>query len=49
MKNSETTTLPIDDPVMDTSVSDAKWLLGSVAAIGLFVVSMGMFASVVSA
>lgn len=33
------------DHLMDTSVSDAKWLLGSVATLFLFVLALGLFAS----
>ena len=33
------------DPLLDTSVNDAKWLLGSVATLGFFVMAVGLFAS----
>lgn len=33
------------DHLLDTSVSDAKWLLGSVATLGFFVMVVGLFAS----
>lgn len=33
------------DPMLDTSVNDAKWLLGSVATLGFFVMAVGLFAS----
>jgi len=37
--------LELKKDLVDTSVSDAKWLLGSVAALGLFVILTGLFAS----
>lgn len=33
------------DYLMDTSVDDAKWLLASVATLGLLVMSLGLIAS----
>ena len=29
----------------DTSINDAKWLLGSVATLGFIVIGLGLFAS----
>lgn len=34
-----------EDNMMDTSVNDAKWLLGSVATLGFVVIGLGLFAS----
>lgn len=34
-----------DDNLLDTSVNDAKWLLGSVATLGFIVICLGLFAS----
>lgn len=39
------TNFEFDDNLVDTSVSDAKWLLGSVATLGFFVIAVGLFAS----
>jgi len=33
------------DHLLDNSVNDAKWLLVSVATLGLFVMALGLFAS----
>jgi hypothetical protein len=30
---------------VDTSINDAKWLLGSVATLGFIVIGLGLFAS----
>lgn len=38
-------TIEFEENHMDTSISDAKWLLGGVAALGLIVIGLGLFAS----
>lgn len=35
----------LEDNLIDTSVNDAKWLLGSVATLGFIVICLGLFAS----
>lgn len=37
--------IELNDTLIDSSISDAKWLLGSVATLGLFVFLVGLFAS----
>ena len=34
-----------EDNLVDTSINDAKWLLGGVATLGFLVMSLGLFAS----
>lgn len=35
----------LEDNLMDTSIDDARWLLGSVATLGFIVIGLGLFAS----
>ena len=35
----------LEDNLIDTSINDAKWLLGGVATLGFLVMSLGLFAS----
>lgn len=43
--------MPVNTPAqeteyeVDTSINDAKWLLGSVATLGFIVIGFGLFAS----
>ncbi len=37
--------LEATDHLLDTSINDAKWLLGSVATLGFLVIGLGLFAS----
>lgn len=39
------TDFEFDDNLIDTSINDAKWLLGSVATLGFIVIGLGLFAS----
>lgn len=39
------TDFEFDDNLLDTSINDAKWLLGSVATLGFIVIGLGLFAS----
>ena len=41
--------LKFEDSHMDTSIDDAKWMLGGVATLGLIVMSLGLFASTLAA
>lgn len=39
------TVFEFEDNLIDTSVNDAKWLLGSVAMLGFIVIGLGLLAS----
>ncbi len=43
--DSPETEIEFEENLIDTSINDAKWLLGSVATLGFIVMSLGLFAS----
>lgn len=43
------TNVNFEDVLIDTSISDAKWLLGSVATLGMFVLVLGLVANSLAA
>ncbi len=43
--NSPDTTFELEENLIDTSIDDAKWLLGGVATLGFIVIGLGLFAS----
>ncbi len=42
-------TFKMEDNQLDTSIDDAKWLLGGVATLGFIVIGLGLFASTLAA
>lgn len=39
------TTTSLEDNFMDTSINDARWLLGGVATLGMIVMALGVIAN----